>query len=71
MFFKYLKNNTKFNKNINKKSLLRFNIIGSRHLRLLVTDGTKCSCRLRVAFLSNPDAVVAGCELSCLHRNPN
>jgi len=37
----------------------------------LVTDGTICSWGLRAAFLSNPDAVVAGCELSCPHRNPN
>jgi len=40
-------------------------------LRLGITDGTICSWGLRVAFLSNPDAVVAGCELCCPHRNPN
>ena len=38
---------------------------------LPTTDGTICSWGLRVAFLSNPDAVVAGCELCCPHRNPN
>jgi hypothetical protein len=27
--------------------------------------------RERFAFLSNPDAVVAGYELFCPHRNPN
>ena len=38
---------------------------------LQLTDGTICSWGLRVAFLSNPDAVVAGCGHSCPHRNPN
>ena len=38
---------------------------------LPLTDGTICSWGLRVAFLSNPTAVVAGCELCCPHRNPN
>jgi hypothetical protein len=38
---------------------------------LQLTDGTICSWGLRVAFLSNPYAVVAGCELCCPHRSPN
>ena len=39
--------------------------------RFFPTDGTICSWGLRVAFLSNPDAVVAGCEPCCPHQNPN
>ena len=40
-------------------------------LWLPTTDGTICSWGLRVAFLSNPEAAVAGCGLCCPHRNPN
>ncbi len=43
----------------------------AKPLCLAVTDGTICSWGLRAAFLSNPDAVVAGCGLGCPHRNPN
>jgi hypothetical protein len=38
---------------------------------LALTDGTIYSWGLRVAFLSNPNAAVAGCEVSCKHGNPN
>jgi len=48
-----------------RKSLL------AKPLWLALTDGTICSWGLRVAFLSNPKAVVAGCELCCPRRNPN
>ena len=39
--------------------------------KLTITDGTKCSWVLRVAFLENPNAAVAGCGLCRPHRNPN
>ncbi len=38
---------------------------------LLLTDGTICSCRLRVAFLSSRTAVVAGYTACCQHGNGN
>ena len=40
-------------------------------LRLGITFGNICSCRLRVAFLSSRTDVVAGCELRNQHRNGN
>ena len=62
-----------FTQLIYKKSRLSYDRTSalSWFLALAITDGTICSWGLRVAFLSNPDAAVAGCELCCPHRNPN
>ena len=38
---------------------------------LLLTDGTICSCRLRVSFLSSRTAVVAGYLACRQHENGN
>ena len=40
-------------------------------LRLLVTDGTIYSCRLRAVFLSSRTAAVAGYKACCQHGNGN